>query len=81
MRTGPAKRSFSQVEQSQPVHVMKSKVPALASVAQVAAEGDLQNTPKKKVLMTREKLRAGLHDPRGLVELSGSSTKALERMK
>ena len=56
-------------------------MPALASVAQVAAEGDLQNTPKKKVLMTREKLRAGLHDPRGLVELSGSSTKALERMK
>ena len=81
LRTGPAKRSFSQVEQSQPIHVMKSKVPALASVAQVTAESDLQNTPKKKVLMTREKLRAGLHDPKGLLDLSGSSTNALERMK
>ena len=81
IRTGPAKRSFSQVEQSQSVHLMRSKVPALASVAQVTAESDLQNTPKKKVLMTREKLRSGLHDPRGLLDLSGSSTNALERMK
>ena len=59
----------------------KSRVPALASVAQVSAVDDLQNTPKKKVLMTREKLRSGLHDPRGLLSIAGSSTNALEHMK
>ena len=31
--------------------------------------------------MTREKLRAGLHDPRGLLKMVGSSTNALERAK
>ena len=31
--------------------------------------------------MTREKLRAGLHDPRGLLNITGSSTNAIERMK
>ena len=36
---------------------------------------------KKNVLRTREKLRAGLHDPKGLLDLIGSSTNALERTK
>ena len=58
----------------------KSKVPALASIAQVALTDELHNTPKKKILMTREKLRSGLHDPRGLLNIAGSSTNALERM-
>ena len=31
--------------------------------------------------MTREKLRAGLHDARGLLDLAGPSTHALERTK
>ena len=31
--------------------------------------------------MTREKLRSGLHDPRGLLNIAGSPTNALERMK
>ena len=35
----------------------------------------------KKTLMTREKLRSGLHDPKGLLNLVGPSTDALERTK
>ena len=80
-KTGHAKRAFSEVEQLLVNPLKKSKVPALASVAQVSAEDELHNTPKKKVLMTREKLRAGLHDPRGLLDIAGSPTNALEHMK
>ena len=36
---------------------------------------------KKRILMTREKLRAASHDPQGLLNLGGSSTNALERTK
>ena len=35
----------------------------------------------KKTLMTRERLRAGLHDPKGLLNLVGPSTDASERTK
>ena len=80
-KTGHAKRAISEVEQLLVNPLKKSMVPALASVAQVPAEDELHNTPKKKVLMTREKLRAGLHDPRGLLDIAGSPTNALEHMK
>ena len=58
----------------------KSKVPALASLSRVSGLSN-DGSPKKRVLVTREKLRAGLHDPRGLLDLEGSSTSALERTK
>ena len=80
-KAGKPKRPISEVEQLLVNPLKKSKVPALASVAQVALMNELHNTPKKKVLMTREKLRSGLHDPRGLLDIAGSSTNALERMK
>ena len=58
----------------------KSKVPALASVTQVESERVGEGS-SKKVLLTREKLRAGLHDKKGLLDLIGTSTNALERTK
>ena len=42
---------------------------------------DLGGTSKKRTLLTREKLRAGMHDPRGLLDLAGPSTNALDRTK
>ena len=80
-KAGNPKQPFSEVEQLLSNPLKKSKVPALASVAQVALGSELHNTPKKKVLMTRETLRSGLHDPRGLLNIAGASTNALERMK
>ena len=35
----------------------------------------------KKWLLTRQKLRSGLHDPRGLLDLAGPTTNALDRTK
>ena len=59
----------------------KSKKPALASIEQLAKDLSEGVTPKKKLLVTRERLRAGFHDPKGLLDLVGSSTNALERIK
>ena len=53
----PGKRAIADVEQLQKIP-KKSKVPALATVAQVTSVSALRITPKKKVFMTREKLRA-----------------------
>ena len=58
----------------------RSVIPALASVGVVSGT-DSTGLSGKKVLMTRERLRAGLHDPKGLLNLVGSSTDALERTK
>ena len=58
----------------------KYTVPALASVG-IVSEASSTGLSTKKALMTRERLRAGLHDPRGLLNLVGSSTDALERTK
>ena len=58
----------------------KSSIPALATFSGL---GD-QKAPEglsKKALMTRERLRKGVNDPKGLLELNGSSTNALERTK
>ena len=57
-----------------------ANIPALASVGLVT-EASSTGLSTKKALMTRERLRAGLHDPRGLLNLVGSSTDALERTK
>ena len=58
----------------------KCTIPALASMGIVSETGNT-GLSAKKALMTREKLRAGLHDPKGLLNLVGSSTDALERTK
>lgn len=78
--TGSLKRVASEVLDLGKIP-RKSKVPALASLTRIAEICDDQGTSKKRVLLTREKLRAGLHDPRGLLDLVGPSTNALERTK
>ena len=59
----------------------KSKIPALVSLAR--ATEDLADicTYKKKILLTREKLRAGMHDERGLLNLTTPTSSSLERSK
>ena len=59
----------------------KARVPELASVDEVFADGSEEISTRKKVLLIREKLRAGLHDPKGLFNLMGPSTCALDRTK
>ena len=59
----------------------KSKIPVLASFSAISDLCEDRGTSKKRVLLTREKLRAGMHDPRGLLNLVGPSTNALERTK
>lgn len=75
------KRGISQVVGTPPLVKIprKSQVPALASLERL--QGSDVGSSKKQILMTREKLRAGLHDPRGLLDLAGPSTHALERTK
>ena len=59
----------------------KSKIPALASIEHLAGNLSVGTTPKKKLLVTREKLRAGFYDPKGLLDLGDSSTSALDKTK
>ena len=59
----------------------KSRVPALASLQQFSSGDGSEIAVKKNVLITREKLRAGLNDPKGLLDLAQSSTNALEHTK
>ena len=75
----PLKRDVSMVEALDPIP-KKAKRPTLVSLDEVS--GNLfGETPKKKLLMTRERLRAGFHNPKGLLNLVDSSTNALERTK
>ena len=53
----------------------------MASVQQVIDEDGVGGSSQKRALMTRERLRAGEHDPRGLLDLVSTSTSALERTK
>ena len=59
----------------------KSRVPALVNLQRASGAINSDGTVKKNVLITREKLRAGLHDPKGLLDLLQSSTNALEHTK
>ena len=59
----------------------KSSIPALAALERAPGGGGDGMPVKKHVLLTRQKLRAGLHDPKGLLSLVDSSTNALERTK
>ena len=59
----------------------KIRRPKLASVQQVIDDDGAGGSSHKRALMTREKLRAGEHDPRGLLDLVNTSTSALEHTK
>ena len=59
----------------------QSRVPTLAPISRVSGGLNKDGRPNKRVLLTREKLRAGIKDHRGLLDLSGPSTNALERTK
>ena len=81
LESSSMKRGVSFINPITVIPKNKSKIPALANVAAVSDSGAVDETPKKKVLMTREKLRAAQLDPRGLLNLVESSTNALERAK
>ena len=78
------KRVFSAVEQAvgmTRIPKKKCTIPALASIRQIASGVESGQSEKKNILITREKLRMGLHNPKGLLDLVGSTTNALERTK
>ena len=76
----PKKRVFSAIDDL-PIIPRKNSIPALASLSRVQELIGQGSVTKKQALLTREKLRAGAHDPRGLLKMVGSSTSALERAK
>ena len=79
-----SKRVFSAVSQSEVmarIPKKRSTVPVLASLQQFSGSCETSTPAKKNVLITREKLRMGLHDPKGLLDLVGPTTNALERTK
>ena len=79
------KRTFSQTSQVGDLpripKRVRSTIPALAALHLIPGGGGDGRQPKKHVLVTRQKLRAGLDDPKGLLNLHNSSTNALERAK
>ena len=78
------KRSLSAVNPSRnevPIPKRRSTIPALAAIGRISGTGETAQAEKKSILITREKLRVGLHDPKGLLDLIGSTTDALERTK
>ena len=75
------KRSIADVSDVLQPIPKKSRVPALAALHLVPGGGADGQDPKKSVLVTRQKLRAAQLDPRGLLNLVGTSTNALERAK
>ena len=59
----------------------RSSIPALNVLTSLTGGEEGDSAGSKRKLLTREKLRAGLHDPKGLLNLTGPSTNALERTK
>ena len=57
----------------------RSSIPALNALSTLGEEKEANGSGGKKALLTRQKLRAGLHDPKGLLDLAGPSTNALDR--
>ena len=74
------KRRFSAVDESVRKTV-QTAIPALASIPRMQQLVELGCASKKQALLTREKLRAGMSDPRGLLRMVSSSSNALERTK
>ena len=83
--THSQKRGVSQVVNDPALSVIpkkkRSKVPALASMEDLFDSDSVSGAVKKRTLLTRERLRAGMHDPKGLLNLVGHSTNALDRTK
>ena len=76
----PRKRLSSELVS--PVKIpKKQRRPTLVSVQQVVDEDGVGGSSQKRALMTRERLRAGAHDPKGLLDLVSTSTSALEHTK
>ena len=59
----------------------RSTISALASSSELSRGDDLCNTAKKRTLLTREKLRAAMRDPKGLLDLAGLPTSAFDHTK
>ena len=74
------KRAFSSVDELPSIPRL-SKVPALASISRMQQLIEHGEASKRQALLTRQKLRTGMHDPRGLLRMVSSSTNALERAK
>jgi len=77
------KRGISDIADEELLSIPKKRrgtIPALASVG-VVVDAYSTGLSAKKTLMTRERLRAGLHGPKGLLNLVRPSTDALERTK
>ena len=66
-----------------PIHrkPKKAKFPTLTSVAHITENEGIGGSSTGRALMTREKLRAAQHDPKGLIDLVDTSTNALEHAK
>ena len=60
---------------------LKSLIPALRALGSPSENTEADASEGKKKLLTRQKLRSGLYDPRGLLDLAGPSTNALDRTK
>ena len=75
------KRAIAEVDDVSVSIPKKCRVPALASLHLVPGGGADGQAEKKSVLVTRQKLRAAQLDPKGLLNLVGASTNALERTK
>ena len=75
------KRGISEVSDLTSIPKKKPRVPEVASVEEVLAASGDDIASSKKILLTRERLRAGLNSPKGLLDLVGPSTTALDRTK
>ena len=68
----PKKRVFSAIDDF-PAIPKKSSIPAHASLNRIQELVDHGCIPKKQSLLTKEKLRSALKDPRGLLKMVSSS--------
>ena len=75
------KRGITEVSDLTSIPKKKPRVPEVASVEEVLAAAGDDIASGKKILLTRERLRAGLNSPKGLLDLVGPSTTALDRTK
>ena len=57
-----------------PAKKQRSSIPALSAWAALSETKEAGSAGGKKMLLTREKLRSGLHDPKRLLDLAGPST-------
>ena len=77
----PARKRIVADLSPNPRNTKRSRFPVLALVEQVTAEDGIGGAFKGRALMTRERLGASQHDPKGLLKLVSTSTNALEYTK